>query len=183
MPLSSAQSWPVTGFQSTGHRPAARQPLPAAATIGSASSVTLNTSVAVHALTVDAGSSLAIRDGGTLTLKAGLGANNDTSNAVGIGVVEARWNGSEKNMSKDGQSEFLTTRLDDIINWGRKNSLWPLPFGTSCCGIEMMATFAADYDIARFGAEAMRFSPRQADLWAWCSMEGTAPWSSGGSAL
>ena len=67
-------------------------------------------------------------------------------------------------MAKDGSSSFITTRIDAVINWGRKNSLWPLPFGTSCCGIEMMATFAADYDIARFGAEAMRFSPKQADL-------------------
>jgi NADH-quinone oxidoreductase subunit B len=67
-------------------------------------------------------------------------------------------------MSKDGSPEFLTTRLDAVINWGRKNALWPLPFGTSCCGIEMMATLAADYDMARFGAEAIRFSPRQADL-------------------
>lgn len=65
---------------------------------------------------------------------------------------------------KDGSSTFLTTRLDDFISFGRKNSLWPLPFGTSCCGIEMMATLAADYDMARFGAEAIRFSPRQADL-------------------
>ncbi|MBL7715879.1 MAG: NADH-quinone oxidoreductase subunit NuoB [Bdellovibrionales bacterium] len=67
-------------------------------------------------------------------------------------------------MGKDGSSVYLTTRLEDFVNWGRKNALWPLPFGTSCCGIEMMATFAADYDIGRFGAEAMRFSPRQADL-------------------
>ena len=67
-------------------------------------------------------------------------------------------------MSKDGSSSFLTTRLDSFIDWGRKNSMWPLPFGTSCCGIEMMATMASDYDLARFGAEAIRFSPRQADL-------------------
>lgn len=67
-------------------------------------------------------------------------------------------------MGKDGSVSFLTTRLDDFIAWGQKNSLWPLPFGTSCCGIEMMATLAADYDMARFGAEAMRFSPRQADM-------------------
>ena len=67
-------------------------------------------------------------------------------------------------MSKDGSLGYLTTRLDDFINWGRKNSLWPLPFGTSCCGIELMATICSDYDMARFGAEAVRFSPRQADL-------------------
>lgn len=67
-------------------------------------------------------------------------------------------------MGKDGSLGYLTTRLEDFINWGRKNALWPLPFGTSCCGIEMMATLAADYDMARFGAEAIRFSPRQADM-------------------
>lgn len=67
-------------------------------------------------------------------------------------------------MSKDGSPEFITTRLDAVVNWARKNSLWPLPFGTSCCGIEMMAVLSADYDMARFGAEVVRFSPRQADL-------------------
>ncbi len=67
-------------------------------------------------------------------------------------------------MSKDGSSVYFTTTLDSIISYGRKNSLWPFPFGTSCCGIEMMATLASGYDLARFGAEAMRFSPKQADM-------------------
>lgn len=58
----------------------------------------------------------------------------------------------------------LLTRLDAIANWARANSLWPMPFATACCGIELMATGASKHDIARFGAEAMRFSPRQCDL-------------------
>jgi NADH-quinone oxidoreductase subunit B len=67
-------------------------------------------------------------------------------------------------MPKDGSPGILTTQLDTVVNWARKNSLWPLPFGTSCCGIEMMATLSADYDMSRFGAEVVRFSPRQSDL-------------------
>ncbi len=67
-------------------------------------------------------------------------------------------------MSKDGAPDIVTTRLDDFVNWARSNSLWPYPFGTSCCGIEMMATLSADYDMARFGAEVVRFSPRQSDM-------------------
>jgi len=71
-----------------------------------------------------------------------------------------------------GKEDYLATRLDHVmdlirkhgVNWARKNSLWPLPFATACCGIELMATAASRYDIARFGAEAMRFSPRQCDL-------------------
>lgn len=58
----------------------------------------------------------------------------------------------------------LTTTLDALINWSRKNSLWPMPFGTACCAIEFMATVGTRFDLARFGAEAMRFSPRQSDL-------------------
>jgi NADH-quinone oxidoreductase subunit B len=58
----------------------------------------------------------------------------------------------------------LLTRLDHVANWARANSLWPMPFATACCGIELMATGASRHDIARFGAEAMRFSPRQCDL-------------------
>jgi NADH-quinone oxidoreductase subunit B len=60
-------------------------------------------------------------------------------------------------------SVFLT-KLDHLANWVRKNSLWPMPFATACCGIELMATGASRHDIARFGAEAMRFTPRQCDL-------------------
>jgi NADH-quinone oxidoreductase subunit B len=59
---------------------------------------------------------------------------------------------------------FLVTRLDALADWVRKNSLWPMPFATACCGIELMATGASRHDLARFGAEAMRFSPRQCDL-------------------
>src|SRR5690349_22599311 len=55
-------------------------------------------------------------------------------------------------------------KLDALANWVRTNSLWPMPFATACCGIELMATGASRHDIARFGAEVMRFSPRQCDL-------------------
>jgi NADH-quinone oxidoreductase subunit B len=64
----------------------------------------------------------------------------------------------------EGAPEFLTTRLDSIINWSRSNSLWMLPFNTACCGVEFMAACASRYDIARFGMERLSFSPRQADL-------------------
>jgi NADH-quinone oxidoreductase subunit B len=59
---------------------------------------------------------------------------------------------------------FLTTRLDVVANWARSNSLMPMPLGLSCCAIEMMGASDPKYDIGRFGSEAMRFSPRQADL-------------------
>ncbi len=59
---------------------------------------------------------------------------------------------------------FFTTKMHEIINWSRKNALWPMPMGISCCAIEMMAVAAPRYDIARFGSEVMRFSPRQCDL-------------------
>jgi NADH-quinone oxidoreductase subunit B len=62
------------------------------------------------------------------------------------------------------QEGALTTRVDEVIKWGRKNSLWPMPFGVACCAIEMISTLSSRYDLARFGSEAIRFSPRQADM-------------------
>jgi len=62
------------------------------------------------------------------------------------------------------EGSVTTTKLDHLINWCRKNSLWPIPLGLSCCAIEYMATAASRFDISRFGAEVTRFSPRQSDL-------------------
>ena len=62
------------------------------------------------------------------------------------------------------EGNIIFTRVDAAINWMRKNSLWPMPMGLACCAIELMATGASRFDISRFGAEVMRFSPRQADV-------------------
>ena len=69
------------------------------------------------------------------------------------------------------KDDVLTSRLDKLVEffktrreWAQRNSLWPMPFATACCGIELMAMAASRYDVARFGAEAMRFTPRQCDL-------------------
>jgi NADH-quinone oxidoreductase subunit B len=59
---------------------------------------------------------------------------------------------------------FLTTRIEDLVKWARRSSVWPATFGLACCAIEMMATGAAHYDLSRFGMEVFRASPRQADL-------------------
>ena len=61
------------------------------------------------------------------------------------------------------EGDVVVSRLDAVINWIRTNSMWPMPMGLACCAIELMAVAAARFDIARFGAEVMRFSPRQAD--------------------
>ena len=59
---------------------------------------------------------------------------------------------------------WVTTRLDDLVNWSRANSLWPMAFGTACCAIEFMATAASRFDLALFGMERVAYSPRQADV-------------------
>jgi NADH-quinone oxidoreductase subunit B len=69
--------------------------------------------------------------------------------------------GIESALPVDG---FMTTQLQRVINWARRSSMWPMPFATACCGIELMATASSRFDLARFGMERMSFSPRQADL-------------------
>ena len=71
---------------------------------------------------------------------------------------------AQQNIDEISKSFAFTTKLDDLVAWGRKNSLWPMPYGTACCGIELMSVMGPKYDLARFGAEVVRFSPRQADL-------------------
>src|SRR6266487_2919266 len=62
------------------------------------------------------------------------------------------------------EGEVIVTRVDAVLNWFRKNSIWPMPMGLACCAIELMATGASRFDISRFGMEVMRFSPRQSDV-------------------
>ncbi len=62
------------------------------------------------------------------------------------------------------EGDVIHTRLDSALNWFRKNSLWPMPMGLACCGIELMAAGCSRFDISRFGSEVMRFSPRQSDV-------------------
>ncbi len=65
---------------------------------------------------------------------------------------------------KLGEMGVVTARLEDVVNWGRTNAMWPMLFGLACCAIEMMSAQAANYDMSRFGMELMRPSPRQSDL-------------------
>jgi NADH-quinone oxidoreductase subunit B len=74
-------------------------------------------------------------------------------------------NGIDDNLKREMQHQgIVTTTIEELYNWGRKNSVWPMTFGLACCAIEMIATTMARYDLARFGAEVFRPSPRQADL-------------------
>ena len=85
------------------------------------------------------------------------------------GIPYEEWKNNEyleemvRELNENG-TNVVVGCLDDLINWGRSNSLWPLTFATSCCGIEFMAVGAARYDFARFGFEVTRASPRQADM-------------------
>ena len=79
--------------------------------------------------------------------------------------VAADWNGTSPVGVEDKlPSGVLLTSVEKVVNWSRKSSLWPATFGLACCAIEMMATGAGRYDLARFGMEVFRASPRQADL-------------------
>jgi NADH-quinone oxidoreductase subunit B len=69
--------------------------------------------------------------------------------------------GLEARIKEEG---FITSTIDAVVAWSRENSVWPMPMGISCCAIEMMATADPKYDMARFGSEVMRFTPRQCDL-------------------
>ena len=71
---------------------------------------------------------------------------------------------AEAQHAKDGDSGLVLTTVEQAVNWARANSVWPLLFGLACCAIEMMAAFASRYDLARFGSEVYRPSPRQSDL-------------------
>jgi NADH-quinone oxidoreductase subunit B len=92
----------------------------------------------------------------------------EKSIAMGIKIKSMDYEDFNDNDSleifKKSGNNILVTSVDNLINWGRSNSIWPLTFATSCCGIEMMATGAPRHDFARFGLEVYRATPRQADL-------------------
>src|SRR4029079_16775997 len=71
---------------------------------------------------------------------------------------------SDKDDSQIIGESWVTTRFEDLEDWAQRNSFWPFPFGTACCAIEFMSTLSSHYDVARFGSEVVRFSPRQSDV-------------------
>jgi NADH-quinone oxidoreductase subunit B len=79
-------------------------------------------------------------------------------------VTSTSTNQTEIGYNSKIEGDVIVTRADAVLNWFRKNSLWPMPMGLACCAIELMAAGASRYDISRFGSEVMRFSPRQSDL-------------------
>lgn len=94
------------------------------------------------------------------------GGNSTHAPSAGTAQMVSMNNQAVGTQAADDMSRnfAFTTKLDAIVAWGRKNALWPLPYGTACCGIELMSVMGPKYDLARFGAEVVRFSPRQADL-------------------
>ncbi len=92
----------------------------------------------------------------------------EKSTKMGIDIKSIKYDDFNDNESLEAFAQsndnFFLTTIDSLINWGRSNSLWPLTFATSCCGIEMMAAGAPRHDFARFGVEVYRATPRQADV-------------------
>lgn len=83
---------------------------------------------------------------------------------MGLGPDQGAGTPDRTSVVSQVSPNWITTRLDFLVNWARSNSLWPMPFGTACCAIEFMATAASRFDLARFGMERMGYSPRQADV-------------------
>jgi NADH-quinone oxidoreductase subunit B len=95
------------------------------------------------------------------TLGPGLRASDPAAGPRAVPVVET---GSDQQTREEVERGVLFTTVESMVNWARSNSIWPLGFGLACCAIEMMGALAPRFDLARFGAEVMRPSPRQADL-------------------
>jgi NADH-quinone oxidoreductase subunit B len=82
---------------------------------------------------------------------------------MSLKVLDQKADGPAGEVRHTGES-WLTTRFDRVEEWAQRHSFWPFPFGTACCAIEFMSTVSSHYDMARFGSEVVRFSPRQSDL-------------------